>query len=249
MNLMLIPDAVETLVLPKDDARIAHICGVLGMKAGDSFDVGAVNGPRGKARIVSVGDSGMELALSWGGLPKRPLGVSLIVGLSRPQTMRKVLREAPALGIAEIHVAKCLRGEPAYAASSLWTSSEWSDLLHLGTEQAFSTFVPKLEHHASLAEALDAVTDAEVVALDNYEATVPLAGWKPSGKKTVLCVGPERGWHGPERDVLRSRGCLLAHLGPRVLRTETAMIAGVSLLAALSGEWDFLDDPVLTGVG
>lgn len=240
MNLMLIPDAADQLVLKKGDPRIAHICGVLGMKEGDRFDVGAVNGPRGKASIVSVGEQGMELKLTWGALPRKPLGVSLIVGLSRPQTMRKVLREAPALGIAEIHVSKCQRGEPAYAASSLWTSSEWSELLHLGTEQAFSTFVPKLTHQESLADALDAVSGADVVALDNYEATVPLAKWKPSERKTALCIGPERGWHGPERDELRSHGCVLAHLGPRVLRTETAMIAGVSLLAALRGEWDSL---------
>jgi len=244
MNLMLIAKADETLVLQPGDARIAHICGVLGMKPGDCFDVGAENGPRGKARIVSNDASGMVLAMEWGGPPRRLLGVSLIVGLCRPQTMRKVLREAPALGVPEIFVAKCLRGEPAYAASSLWTGSEWSDLLRLGTEQAFSTFVPVLSHHDSLAAALDAVRGAEVVALDNYEATVPLAKWRRGGAgvKTVLCIGPERGWDGPERDVLRERGCTLAHLGPRVLRTETAMIAGVSLVAALSGEWDSLKE-------
>jgi 16S rRNA (uracil1498-N3)-methyltransferase len=243
MNLMLMARADETLVLEPDDPRIAHICGILGMKPGDSFDVGAENGPRGKAKIVSCDAAGMALALTWGSLPRPPLNVSLVVGLSRPQTMRKVLREAPALGVRDIHVAKCMRSEPAYAASSLWTTSEWRDLLRLGTEQAFSTFVPALTHHDSLEAALNAVRGAQIVALDNYEATVPLAKWraKDKGEKVVLCIGPERGWDGPERDVLRGAGCTLAHLGPRVLRTETAMIAGVSVIAAGSGEWDSLE--------
>jgi RsmE family RNA methyltransferase len=240
MNLMLLPKAESRVVLPPGDPRAAHVRNVLGMKVGDRFDVGAENGPRGKARIAGDDAAGMVLELTWGELPKKPLDLALVVGLSRPQTMRKILREAPALGVGEIVVAGCLRSEAAYAASSLWTTSEWRDLLRLGTEQAFSTYVPRVSHAGDLASALDAAGAGELVALDNYEATASLAGWKPRGGRVVLCVGPERGWDGPERNILRDRGALLAHLGSRVLRTETAMIAGVALVAAKSGDWDTL---------
>jgi RsmE family RNA methyltransferase len=239
MNLMLLDDAVAELSLPLRDQRAVHIRDVLRMKPGDRFDVGALNGPRGKARILSDGQDGMKLGIEWGALPRAAAQLRLVIGLSRPQTMRKVLREAPALGIAELHIARCMRSEAAYASSSLWSGGERRELLRLGAEQAFTTRIPTLAMHGSLEEALAAAESPNRVALDNYEATQPLARWKPAtGGFTTLCVGPERGWEGAERDILRQRGYELAHLGPRVLRTETAVTVGSALVCATSGEWD-----------
>ncbi|HNC22732.1 MAG TPA: 16S rRNA (uracil(1498)-N(3))-methyltransferase [Opitutaceae bacterium] len=44
-----------------------------------------------------------------------------------------------------------------------------------------------------------------------------------------------RGWSGVERDLLRSRGFGLAHLGARVLRSETAVIAAVAVVRSRLG--------------
>jgi 16S rRNA U1498 N3-methylase RsmE len=89
---------------------------VLGMKVGDSFDVGAVNGPRGKATILADDAAGMHLALTWGDLPPPPLSILLYAGLSRPQTMRKILREQGPR-FAELSLHRC------FAASLLRESS------------------------------------------------------------------------------------------------------------------------------
>ena len=48
----------------------------------------------------------------------------------------------------------------------------------------------------------------------------------------VLAIGSERGWSAKERDQFRGHGFRLAHLGQRPLRTETAAIASVSIVAA-----------------
>ncbi len=242
---MLIEGVPERLILPFADPRAKHVRELLRMGPGDRFDVGSIGGPRGKALIAADSASGMELQLEWGALPRPALPLSLIVGLSRPQTMRKILREAPALGIAALHLPRCARSEAGYSSSSLWSGSEWRDLLHAGTEQAFTTRVPELKLHDNLAEALAAVGSAtERIALDNYEASLPLARWKPSAHPVscLLCVGPERGWDGPERVQLRENGCQLAHLGPLVLRTETAMIAGSALVASSLGYLDDMKD-------
>lgn len=45
-----------------------------------------------------------------------------------------------------------------------------------------------------------------------------------------LLVGPEGGWTGEERDALLALGCRPQGLGPRVLRVETAAVAGAALL-------------------
>jgi RsmE family RNA methyltransferase len=75
------------------------------------------------------------------------------------------------------------------------------------------------------------------IALDNYEGSMPLsqcevAADPGSVPAVVLAVGPERGWSATERALLRGAGFFLAHLGSRVLRTETAVTAAVALLKA-----------------
>jgi RsmE family RNA methyltransferase len=45
-----------------------------------------------------------------------------------------------------------------------------------------------------------------------------------------LAVGAERGWSGDEREQLRANGFTLKHLGQRVLRVETAVVAALGIL-------------------
>jgi len=69
--------------------------------------------------------------------------------------------------------------------------------------------------------------------MDNYEASVGLLEAtrdKQTEKTFVLAVGSERGWSASERDLFRQSNFVLAHLGERPLRTETATIAAVSVV-------------------
>ena len=53
-----------------------------------------------------------------------------------------------------------------------------------------------------------------------------------------LLVGPEGGFERAELDDLRRRAFVLpAALGPRILRAETAAVAGLAALQALAGDW------------
>ena len=51
----------------------------------------------------------------------------------------------------------------------------------------------------------------------------------------TLALGAERGWSAAERELLLQQGFLFVHLGERVLRTETACIAAITLLKAKLG--------------
>ncbi|MBF0310957.1 MAG: 16S rRNA (uracil(1498)-N(3))-methyltransferase [Magnetococcales bacterium] len=52
---------------------------------------------------------------------------------------------------------------------------------------------------------------------------------RPEGG-VILLVGPEGGWHPQERESLEEAGFRPASLGPRILRTETAALAGLAVL-------------------
>ena len=54
----------------------------------------------------------------------------------------------------------------------------------------------------------------------------------------ALLVGPEGGFEAAELDDLRRRAFVVpAALGPRILRAETAAVAGLAALQALAGDW------------
>lgn len=226
--------------LPRTDRRVAHLLRVLHRQPGETFDAGIVNGPRGKATITAVTDTGLTFQFTPANPPTPPAPIALVIGLPRPQTARDVLRDATTLGVAELHFVRTDKGEPNYAQSTLWTSDEWSRLALAGAEQAFDTHVPKIDFGHTLADALTTVAArppaAVRLALDNYESAAPLSlvAIAP-GQHVVLGIGAERGWSINERVLLRAAGFTFVHLGQRVLRTETAVVAGVSIVRAKLG--------------
>lgn len=235
MNLVLFETAAEAAHLASADPRARHIREVLRMKAGDKLFVGVVNGPRGQAVIIEDDERGLRLDIKWEEKIDPPRTIYVLLGMPRPQTARDVLREAATFGVTALHIFNMEKGEPSYANSTLWKTDEWQQRLREGAAQAFATNIPKVVLHASLGLALEkiaATTPQESVrlALDVYEAKVPLSQNAPVSGPVVLALGAERGWSAGERKQLREAGFRLAHLGQRVLRTETAMVAGLSVL-------------------
>jgi 16S rRNA (uracil1498-N3)-methyltransferase len=232
VNLILLEAGEAAGPLAPDDPRAIHVLKVLRRREGDLFDVGIVNGPRGKATISSIGPAGIAFTFEAAVEATEPDPIHLVVALSRPQTARKILNEAAALGVSSIRFFQSEKGEPSYASSTLWSTPEWRRHLMDGAAQAFDTRIPDVLHSATLAECLSSLPkECLRVALDNYESPSRLS---PSlrTRPVALAFGPERGWSGPERALLRKEGFELAHLGARVLRTETAVVAALAIVKA-----------------
>ncbi len=240
VNLVLFEPSEAVRPLPRGDRRAVHLVEVLRRRAGETFDAALVGGPRGKGTVVAIGPEAVELAFAWDPDPLPPLPpLALVVGLPRPQTARDILRDATTLGATALHFARTEKGEPSYATSSLWSSGEWRRHVLAGAEQAFDPRVPDVTYGHPLAAALAAAAAGAPtlrLALDNYEAETGLADAVVApGQSAVLAVGNERGWSAADRAALRAAGFMLVHLGTRVLRTETACVAGLTLLRAKLG--------------
>ncbi len=238
MNLVLLEEAELGVPLPLGDARARHILEVLRRGVGDELDAGVVDGPRGKARVEAVSKEWLQLSFTPLAPPAGQSPLRLIVGLPRPQTARKVLGEATTLGVGAMDFVRTDRGEPGYAQSTLWSSGEWRRHLLEGAQQAFCTRLPTVTHGESLEAVLAALppaADCARIVLDNYESPEALSGLSLASPGAVLALGSERGWTARERDLFRAAGFRLAHLGPRVLRTETAVVAAVTLVLAKLG--------------
>lgn len=232
MNLVLFEPAELATPLPLADPRAQHILKVLRRAPGDTFVAGVVDGPLGVATLVSADASALTLAFRPEREPPPLPPVTLLLGLPRPQTARDILRDATTLGAARLHFVAAERAEPNYASATLWTSGEWRRHLLAGAAQACDTRLPAVSWNHTLASALAALPPAAPrLALDNYEASAPLADAlrdKADGE-LVLALGPERGWGPADRAALRAAGFVLCSLGPRVLRLETAVTVALGL--------------------
>lgn len=246
LNLVLFDSIEIAAPLPRTDARAMHVLEVLRRAEGDSFDVGQVNGPRGRAVLRRITPEHLELEFAWG-VPMPPrLPLALLAGLPRPQTARKILVDAATLGVTTLQFVATERSDPNYAASTLWTSGEWRRHLLAGAAQAFDTRIPDVSWDKSLKQTMGIVAGANdsgereriplLLALDNYEASMRL-GEVDVGPLRPVCLafGPERGWGAGDREILREAGFVLAHLGESVLRTETAVVAALAILAGRQG--------------
>lgn len=242
MNLVLL-DAHELGVpLPRSDRRAQHLLTVLRQAVGSTFDAGVVNGPRGKATITAITQGTLEFSFAPGQAPGAATPITLLIGLPRPQTARDVLRDATTMGVAAIHFVRTEKSESSYAQSTLWSSGEWRRHVLAGAEQAFDTRIPEVSFGEPFIHVLARIStdvahaSSQRLALDNYESAVRLSETpvKPDDA-CILAIGSERGWSTAERTRLRDAGFALAHLGPRVLRTETAVIAALTVLRAKFG--------------
>ena len=236
MNLLLFETRANEVLLPLGDPRAVHVREVLRLLPSDDFDVAVVNGSRGKATIVEDGPTGLRISFRWEDFAEdNRLPIHLLAGLPRPQTARKILEQAATIGVTSMDFFGADKGEPSYADSKLWMSEEWHRHLVRGVEQAFCSFLPAVRHYANLEDALaELPQDTSRFALDVYEAPAPLSVTDAT-TVLVLALGPERGWSGRERNLLRDAGFALRHLGSRVLRQETACIAALGILA--SRQW------------
>lgn len=234
---MLITSAEAATGFPADDARARHLRETVGLAVGGSFHVGVEDGLRGIATITALAPK-LTFVIAWEKSPQARLPLTVLVGLPRPQTAKKVLHDLASLGAARIVFFASAKGDPGYLTSSLWKDGEWREHVLKGTEQACSTLVPEVTRVGSLAEAVALVAaDAWKVALDPYAATATPELSAPA-EAAVLAIGPERGFAETERATLRAAGFTFAHLGDRILRVEAAALVGGALLLAQLRVWE-----------
>ena len=207
------------------------------MQVGDSFDIGVLNGPTGKASIMALDKASMRIEAKWGERPLLPPDIRLLVGMCRPATVRKLLSTVPTLGVRHLDFVSTGRTDPAYALASIWKDEEWRRRLVEGVEQSFDTYLPAVGVHDSLEDCCRNLPEGgKRLALDVYEGSRRLSEIPIQPRESViLAIGPERGWNQPDRKILTDSGFDLVSLNDKVLRVETAVVVGLTLVLAKMG--------------
>jgi 16S rRNA (uracil1498-N3)-methyltransferase len=107
--------------------------------------------------------------------------------------------------------------------------SHWRAIAIGACEQCGRNRLPEIAVPVALADYVKHGNGALRLLLSPASATCLTHAPRPAGAVTVL-VGPEGGLTELEQAAALAAGFMPVHLGPRVLRTETAAIAAVTLL-------------------
>jgi RsmE family RNA methyltransferase len=216
--------------------RAEHLLKVLKVAPGNDVRIGVVDGAPGVGTVTSVTDTNVQLrCVLDAAMPPRP-PVDLLLALPRPKVMRRLWAQLAALGVGRIILTNAARVERNYFDTHVLTPECYRPLLIEGLQQARDTRLPQVTIHKQfrvlLEDELDALARGGLrLATDPRVETSPAAVVREHGPaRVVLAIGPEGGWNDFERRLLEAHGFHAAGMGQRVLRSDTACIALLTLV-------------------
>jgi RsmE family RNA methyltransferase len=238
MNIILIEQSEldgSTAVL--SGARANHVRSVLKSTVGDTLRIGLVDGPKGTGtvRVLDQNNVTLECVLDQN-IPPRPR-VDLLLALPRPKVMKRLWAQLAAVGVGRVILTNAWKVERNYFDTHVLDPDHYRPLLLEGLQQAGDTLLPEV----SIYKRFKVFMEDHVAALSagngrvvmHPGAGVPVAAAVESSRdaRVLLAIGPEGGWTDYEMGMLRDRHFVCADMGPRILRTDTAVIAALALVS------------------
>jgi 16S rRNA (uracil1498-N3)-methyltransferase len=239
--LHLAPDAVDGDRVAFEAAAAHHLGRVLRAAVGDVVQAVDHAGALLSVRLTAIAPRHAEgLIVSRVPLEtESPLDLTLAQGVPKGDKMDGIVRMATELGVTRVipllTARTVVRLEPAR-----WTArlARWRRIAKEAAEQSGRAAVPEIGAPRDLVSwAREAGATGLLVCLWEEERE-GLAGRLPAGPcpRVTVVVGPEGGLAADEVRGLADAGAVVAGLGPRLLRTETAGAVAVALLQSRYGD-------------
>jgi 16S rRNA (uracil1498-N3)-methyltransferase len=221
-------------------AAANHIARVLRLRAGEPLTLFNGNGAEYSATIVELQRDAIAVEVKQEHAVDResPLPLTLAQGISRGERMDWILQKATELGGSRIVPVfterSVVRLDARQAERKL---QHWRAIAVAACEQCGRNTVPEIAPPTDILELLGSrvapqgtrllLSPGSNVSLDEISAN--------TGGITVL-IGPEGGLTDSEQEAALRSGFTAVRMGPRVLRTETAAVAALSILQHQFGD-------------
>ncbi len=168
-----------------------------------------------------------------------PLNIVLAQALCSNEKMDWVVQKATELGVTEIQPLQNQRSVTKLAGERAEKRTRhWHDITIAACEQCGRNRLPKVHIPQEFSAWFATICDApgsKFILLPEAVTTLHEQP-KPQGKVTLL-IGPEGGFSADEIQLAQQAGFISIRLGARLLRTETAAVAGIATLQALWGDF------------
>lgn len=216
-----------------------HLTRVLRLRPGATLTLFNGQGGEYAASIERVQKSKVTVAVGEHQPLEResPFPLTLAQGVSRGERMDLVVQKATELGAARLVPVLTERSIVRLDEErSDRKSSHWRAIAIAACEQCGRNRLPEVTLPARLAEFLRASPAEDTRLLLSPEATQRIEDVPRPQRGATVLIGPEGGLTAEEQQSALANGFVAVRLGPRVLRTETAAIAALTLLQREFGD-------------
>lgn len=226
----------HAVIVGKD---VNHIRNVLRMRQGE--EIALRNGTDGNRYLCSIeGFSEEEIYCKVYETEKSstelPSRIYLFQGIPKGDKMEMIIQKAVELGVYEIIPVVCKRTvvklDEKKERSKL---GRWQGIAEAAAKQSKREMIPQIKHVMSFREAADysRCAGVRVIPYELWEGMEKtreiLGGLKPS-RDVAVFIGPEGGFAEEEIQYAMQEGIQPVTLGKRILRTETAGLAVLSIV-------------------
>lgn len=170
-----------------------------------------------------------------------PYAVTLAQGLPEGSKMDWIVEKAVELGVAAVQPLAAQRSVVRLSGERLEKrQAHWQGVIESASEQSGRNRLAQLLPLAEFRRWIDTPAGTQPPQpriLLSPRGSESLAGWAQANapQALTLLVGPEGGFSPEEEDAAIAAGALPLSMGPRVLRTETAALAAMAMLAGIWG--------------
>ncbi len=218
-----------------------HILQVLRLKIGAPLILFNGQGGEFSAEIVSVQNKKVivKIIQFQEGIRESPLAIHLLQGISRGEKMDFTIQKAVELGVTTItplFTEYCnVKLDDARLTNRLL---HWQKVAVNAAEQSGRCFVPKIFSACKINDSVSSLSFSGMRLLLDHRAEITLKDLKieKNENKMILLVGPEGGFSDSEIVFAENHNFKKIKFGPRILRTETAGLAAISVLQSLLGD-------------
>ncbi|HKG20958.1 MAG TPA: 16S rRNA (uracil(1498)-N(3))-methyltransferase [Blastocatellia bacterium] len=242
------PGQVEGAAVTLSGEESHHLSRVLRLKPGDCVFVFDGTGVERECEISEISSKSARLRIirTLEDTVESPSSLTLAQAMPRGEKFDLIVQKATELGVSRIvplsseHSEVKLSAGQAEKRLERWRRISLEALKQCGRRRLVEVTPPLTL--ASFIESSPPASGRMLVFSERGGSSIASAlkdviGLKPaSGAGISVLIGPEGGWSDEELDIMEARGCKFVTLGPRVLRTETAAIAALSLIQHLTGD-------------
>lgn len=219
-------------------ADVNHIKNVLRMKQGEELWISDGGTKEYRCEIESLGDEEVLLHIIYAQEPnyELPNRIYLFQGLPKADKMELIIQKAVELGayaIVPVETKRCVvKLDEKKAAKK---TARWQQIAESAAKQSKRMLIPNVHQVLSFKEALKYAESMDI-RLIPYELAKGMQETKEilaaieQGQSIGIFIGPEGGFEEKEVEAAISEGAKPITLGKRILRTETAGLAILSVL-------------------
>ncbi len=223
--------ASDKLIINGEDVN--HIIKVLRYSVGDEIVCCDGMGNDYKARILSFGkEIECQIIKKTVAETESNLHVIIIQGVPKASKMDYIIQKTTELGVCEIY--PCEMSRCVAKIENNKKIERWQKISREAAKQSGRGVIPKIHNPIKIVEAIE-ILKAQDIAFVPYECEEenylrPILKAAQNPKSVAFLIGPEGGFDKSEIGLLQEHGIPSVSLGRRILRTETAGEAVLSMV-------------------